>query len=250
MASSFQISSRGLLLLVAACALLAWLGRAANDAREAAKRMTCNGQLCQLGLALHNYHDAYGSFPPAYVADAQGKAMHSWRVLILPFIEEQPLYARYNFNEPWNGPNNSKLAASMPHIFACPSHRGDFRDVRYRGTHWTSYVVVVGAETVFPGAQCVSLADIRDEKSQTVLLVEVSNENFHWMEPRDLGMEQLKLAADGASRRGISSKHGTGAHLVMADGSRVWLRNGSKPDGLRAMMTRAGGEHFNHDQGD
>jgi translation elongation factor EF-Tu-like GTPase len=60
-------------------------------------------------LAVANYHETYGCFPPAYVADRDGKPMHSWRVLILPFLEQQELYHAYNFAEPWDGPNNRKL---------------------------------------------------------------------------------------------------------------------------------------------
>ena len=60
-----------------------------GGAREAARRMQCSNHLKQIALALHNYHDEYKSFPPAYIADESGKRMHSWRVLILPFIEGQ-----------------------------------------------------------------------------------------------------------------------------------------------------------------
>ena len=61
-------------------------------------------------MAVANYHETYGCFPPAYVADRDGKPMHSWRVLILPFLEQRELYNAYNFAEPWDGPNNRKLA--------------------------------------------------------------------------------------------------------------------------------------------
>src|SRR5436190_7601184 len=69
--------------------------------REAARRMQCSNHLKQIGLALQNYHDEYKSLPPAYIADTEGKPMHSWRVLILPFMEQKPLYDKYDFNEPW-----------------------------------------------------------------------------------------------------------------------------------------------------
>ena len=64
------------------------LSRAVGEAREAARRAQCLCNLCQIKLAFHNYHSQYGSFPPAYVADANGRPMHSWRVLILPFMEQ------------------------------------------------------------------------------------------------------------------------------------------------------------------
>src|SRR5262245_44252816 len=87
-----------------------WLNIAVRDAREAARRSNCKGELKQIGLALLNYREAYGCFPPPYVADASGRPMHSWRVLILPFIDHAALYREYRFDEPWDGPNNRKLS--------------------------------------------------------------------------------------------------------------------------------------------
>jgi hypothetical protein len=72
--------------------------------------------LKQIGLALRNYHDAYGRFPPAYVADGHGPPMHSRRVLILPWLEKREIYDRYRFDEPWDGPNNRK-----PHDLVVPA---------------------------------------------------------------------------------------------------------------------------------
>src|SRR5437867_4482802 len=77
-----------------------------SGGREAARRMQCSNYHKQIGLALQNYHDDYHSFPPAYIADADGKPMHSWRVMILPYMERKGLYDKYDLNEPWNGPNN------------------------------------------------------------------------------------------------------------------------------------------------
>ena len=76
--------------------------------------MQCSNSLKNISLALQNYHDTYRTFPAAYVPDKDGEPMHSWRVLILPYIEERNLYDKYDFTEPWDGPNNSKLLADMP----------------------------------------------------------------------------------------------------------------------------------------
>src|SRR5262245_42706847 len=84
------------------------------QAREVSWRSSCKCYLKQFGLALQNYHDTYGSFPPAFVLGPDGRPWHSWRVLILPFMECDPLYREYRFNEPWDGPNNRKLLAKMP----------------------------------------------------------------------------------------------------------------------------------------
>lgn len=86
---------KGPLLVVA---MLGCLGLAALlllpgvGSRPAGPRMSCGNNLRQIVVALHNYHDVYGSFPPAYIADKSGRPMHSWRVLVLPFMEQTLLY--------------------------------------------------------------------------------------------------------------------------------------------------------------
>src|SRR5262245_66359 len=87
---------------------------AVQQGREAARRSQCKNNLKQIALALLNYESRYGTFPPAYVADESGKPMHSWRVLILPDLDQQALYNDYNFSEPWDGPNNSRLLTRIP----------------------------------------------------------------------------------------------------------------------------------------
>ena len=99
------------LLLFFAFLILACTGMpAVNSVREAARRSACLNHVRQLALALLNYESAYAKLPPAFQADANGKPMHSWRVLILPFIEKNPLYDAYDFEESWDGPNNKLLA--------------------------------------------------------------------------------------------------------------------------------------------
>jgi hypothetical protein len=242
MVGSFRVSMRRLLLLVVVFALIAWIGRGAQEARKAAYRACCNGNLCQIGVAFHNYHRAYGSFPPAYLTDAQGKPVHSWRVLLLPFLGEQTLYDAYKFNESWDGPNNSKLAAFMPHTYACPNHRGDFRGAAYRGTRWTSYVALVGPGTVFPGGKPVKLSEITDGPSNTIMLAEVADVDIPWMAPRDLEASPIGPVINGPGRSGISSKDGDGATFLFADGSRRWLDQRLPACTLQSLITRAGGE--------
>ena len=58
---------------------------------------------------MQTYRDTYKVFPPAFIADADGKPMHSWRVLLLPYLEQQVFYMRYRFDEPWDSPHNRSL---------------------------------------------------------------------------------------------------------------------------------------------
>ena len=124
-----------------------------------------------INLALRNYESTYGCFPPAVVADEQGNAVHSWRTLILPYtFSYGSLYGAYSFREPWNGPSNSKLAASVPWAFYCPS------DPPIQGRPMTSYVAVTGPGTIWDDRHSTG-------KPPRVVVVEVANSNINWMEP-------------------------------------------------------------------
>ena len=122
------------------------------------RRAICTNNLKQIGLALHNYHTVYNAFPPAYIADETGKPMHSWRMLILPYLEQQNLYDLYDFSEPWDGPHNIALLGKMPQQFSCPSRDQNAT----RRPSLTSYVVISGPGTMFPGATPVGLDQVTD----------------------------------------------------------------------------------------
>ena len=86
--------------------LLSLLMPAVQSARESSRRASCASNMKQIVLALLAYEADHGQFPPAYIADENGKPMHSWRVLILPYLAEKSIYDAYDFTEPWDGPNN------------------------------------------------------------------------------------------------------------------------------------------------
>jgi hypothetical protein len=190
-------------------------------------------------MALHLYHDVYKSFPPAFVADESGRPMHSWRVLLLPYLDQQPLYDRYRFDEPWDGPNNSRLHPEVVETYRCP---GTATEPARTDESDTSYVVVVGPRTAFPGDKCVALSDITDEKGNTILVVEVQNSGIHWMEPRDLHVTQMAPQVNPRRGQGISSKHLPGPQVLTADGAVRILSPKTEPDTLRKLLTIDDGE--------
>jgi uncharacterized protein DUF1559 len=211
---------------------IAWLLPGVNSGpRGAAPRTQCKNNLKQISLALHNYHDAYGCFPPAYVADKQGRPIHSWRTLILPFVEFKPIYEEYRFDEPWNGPHNRKLAALQLALFQCP-------EVKHSNSE-TNYLVVVGPKTVFPGTKCVSISEITGGTTETILVVEVDNSGIQWAEPRDLSYVEAVRGINPKSGIGISSRHKQGgAQCAFADSSVRFLPNDYAPDDLPALIDR------------
>ena len=95
------------LLVVVAALLFAFLVPVTRQARPAARQTQCRNNLKQIGLALHNYADEWKVFPPAYTVDANGKPLHSWRTLLLPYLDQSPLYNRIDFSKAWDDPANA-----------------------------------------------------------------------------------------------------------------------------------------------
>jgi prepilin-type N-terminal cleavage/methylation domain-containing protein len=223
-----------LLVVIAIIAVLvALLLPAVQQAREAARRSQCKNNLKQIALALHNYHEVYGAFPPAYVADASGKPMHSWRVLILPFLEASPLYSEYNFSEPWDGPNNSRLLSRMPPVYACPSHGNA------PGGTTTAYAAVFGEHCVFRGSEPVKFMDIPDGLSNTLIVAEATEAGIPWMKPEDVDIAKHPSLGD---RAGFSSNHTGGIHALLGDGSVRFIAQSLPEQVLKALSTRDGSE--------
>lgn len=216
-----------------------------SRARESARRTQCHWNLRHIALALEYYHESFGSFPPAFVSDDASQPLLSWRVLILPFIEESTLFEKFDLSKPWNDPDNRDLLEKMPSVYACPSD-----------TTWhsktSSYVAVVGPETVWAGAAAIERAAVGDGLQNTIQVVELANSDIPWTAPFDLSVAETQTGINPASGRGISSHHSqesglmhreTGVNAAFADGKVRLLPADLQPDLLGALLTRAGGEH-------
>jgi len=189
-------------------------------ARTIAQQRSCRANLVQIGMALRAYEADHGTLPPAFIPDANGKPMHSWRVLILPYLDgEQGLYDRYDFNEPWDGPNNSQLTMLMPDVYACPADP----DARSMGE--TSYMVIRGAETLFPDSDATSINQVQDDPAATILVVETPVTGVTWLEPRDMKAERMQFVVNGGFDQEMGSHHDQGAHVLMVDGTVHFLKD-------------------------
>jgi hypothetical protein len=209
---------------------------AVQAARSAARRSMCLNNVKQIGLAMHQYADVYKTFPPAYTVDAAGKPLHSWRVLILPFVEQRALYDQIRLDEPWDSEHNRQFAAIMPSVYACQSNAASPNSTT------TDYAVANGPGAIFDGDKLCRLSDVSDGLSNTLLVVEASGAGIPWMEPRDLDFSQMQFAIGGGANE-ISSHHPEGAANVgLADGSARSLAPGTSPFVVRALITRNGGE--------
>ena len=221
----------GVLLGLAAAILLPAMG----SAREAARCASCQSHLKQIGLALQNYLSAHGRFPPAYVADANGRPMHSWRALLLPYFEGADWANMYDLNEPWDGPHNRQLIERMPSLYGCPSDG-------HAAPGTTNYVAVVGPETMWPNDVGRTADEITDGLSNTTAIVEVTGLNIPWTEPRDLEFAKIPMEINPQNASGIRSAHGAGTtNVLFADGSVRFLKD-VNASVLRALLTAAGDE--------
>jgi hypothetical protein len=106
----------------------------------------------------------------------------------------------------------------------------------------TSYVALIGPDTVWPGNKPMQISDITDGTDATLLVVEVSNSGIHWMEPRDLHVSQMAPTINSKSGQGISSGHIDGAYVVLTDRAVRFLFDSLPPATIRALLSRAGGE--------
>ena len=221
---------------------------AVSTARSAARRVQCSNHLKNIALALLNYDDVHGALPPAYIPDKNGKPMHSWRVLILPFMEEKGLYDSYDFDEPWDGPNNRKLFSQVPDVYLCPSHSSSSR----KGPVAASYFAVIGPQTVWPGAATRQVKDLQeaDGMSQTLLVMETHIPDTVWTEPRDLSFEEAlnSLYSTDPGRmfghryEDFFFDYYAGSNVALADASVRFLHHGLPRETAVALLTYDGGE--------
>lgn len=213
-----------------------------SGSRSAAVGMECADRLRRIAAALHDYHDVYGSFPPAFSADSTGAPLQSWRVLILPFLGHAELYEKIRRDEPWDSDWNRRFHhdPAIRSIFLCPTA------VRRDGVSsdgGTSYSAVVGDGTVFPGSEAIPRERIADGLSETVLLVE-RREPVNWMDPN----HEIRLEANGAG--GVGSLHSgapikmdkgeqsTGFFIALADGSVRFIDSDIDPAVWKRLLRR------------
>ncbi len=212
---------------------------AVQAAREAARRQACSNNLKQIGLGMHMFADSQrGSFPSAIV-DADGQPLLSWRVAILPYLEEAALYEEFHLDEPWDSPHNLALVERMPAVFACPS--GDLPP------GMTTYLAAAGPgmaldEPTRKGRfASVPLREITDGTSKTILVVEAGhNQAVPWTKPEEITVDPGR-ATEGLL--GSASSHAGGLRVALfADGHVEGVGDDIDPEVFTALLTRSGNE--------
>lgn len=224
-------------------------------ARAAAKRTQSMNNLKHLALAFHNYVSAHDRFPPAAVIGPDGKPWHSWRVLLLPYLEQGALYETYDFSQPWDSPKNRAVAEKMPALFRDPAREGPADSL-------TDYAAIVGERCLFqPGlvtmenaddfpacltrAKHGSFAQVTDGTSNTIMFATLDpSRKVPWTKPEDI-VVGAEFAGVGAAE-GIGAIHPAGSVkagiAAFADGSVQTLGETIDAGTVLALLTRNGGE--------
>ncbi len=199
--------------------------------RQPTRRQSCKNNLKQIGLALHNYHDTYGSFPPAYTVDADGNRLHSWRTLILPFLDQQPLYDTMDLTKPWNDPANAAARETKIPGFSCPS-----ADIP---PHHTTYVAVVGEHAAFPFDRGRPIKEFADGGTESWLVVEVDAAHaVPWMAPQDTDEAALLQWNEQTAW-----SHQAGFHALYGDGAVRYQPASLSAEERRASISESGDRH-------
>jgi hypothetical protein len=201
--------------------------QAVKHLRRMAARNRSANNLKQIGLAMHNYHDNVGRFPAAAVFDKDGKALLSWRVLILPYIEQDALYREFHLDEAWDSKHNKKLLKKIPPVYVHPLGKAKAGE--------TYYQAFVGKGAFFEGKRGLRIMDIIDGTSNTLLAVEAAKA-VPWSKPEDLPYDAKKPLPK------VGGVFPEGFWGLFCDGSVRFLPRSLKPKTLRALITRNGGE--------
>ncbi|WP_165069789.1 DUF1559 family PulG-like putative transporter [Paludisphaera rhizosphaerae] len=200
------------------------------------RRSQCMGNLREIARALNAYVMEHGALPPAYTVDADGRPLHSWRTLILPYLGQGSLYESIDLAKPWNDPANARAFETPLQVYQCPNLAGWL-------SNKTIYRASVGPHAFLRPAEPRPLATITDDKATTLAVIEVDHESaVPWMSPEDA--DEAIIEGLGADSKLV---HPGGLHLTTADRSVIFASPELRPDLRRALITVDGGEAVSRD---
>ena len=208
--------------------LVALLLPTVRTARPAAYRAQCANNLKQIALALLQYEQTYNSLPPAYTVDADGKRLHSWRTLVLPFIEGKSVYQKIDLSKAWDDPANSEAYNTSVWSFRCPRDNCP--------QNHTTYLASVSPNGCFRPTGPRPLSEVSDALSQTLMVIEVPDDrSVHWMSPLDA--DETLIMAWGSNSK---LAHNGGVNAAFCDGSVHFLKDNLSPAARRALISGSG----------
>jgi RNA polymerase sigma factor (sigma-70 family) len=205
-----------------------------DPVKAAQRRAKSQNNLKQIGLAMHNYHDVNGRFPPPAIYSKDGKPLLSWRVAILPYLDQDNLFKQFKLDEPWDSQHNKGVAAAIPGVYLPVG-------AMLKPANQTYYQVFVGKGAAFEVGKGFRLADFTDGTSNTILVVEAAKP-VPWTKPED-----LPFVPDQALPK-LGGLFQGDFNALFADGSVHFVSRKADDEVLKAVITRAGGEVINFDK--
>lgn len=202
---------------------------AVQSARTAARRMNVSNNMKQVMLALHNYHSAFDGLPAAAISDENGNPLLSWRVAILPFIEEQELYGKFHLDEPWDSEHNLPLSKELPKVYDSPN-------VSLPAGR-TVIQAVVGDDIGLRPIERTRFRDFLDGTSNSIMIMQVdADAAVIWSKPEDLEIDM------NSPLEHLGSAETGGFHVGLADGAIRFISTNVDPELFKKLLTRAGNE--------
>jgi hypothetical protein len=200
---------------------------AADAVKLAIRRKQSQNNLKHIALALHNYHDVNKRLPMPAIYDKDGKPLLSWRVAILPWLDQDNLHRKFKLEEPWDSPHNKKILddTPMPSVYAAGE----------AAKNTTHYQAIVGKDTAFEPGKKVRFQDIRDGTSNTLGIVEAA-QPVPWTKPEDVPY------VAGQALPQLGGLFGGDFNTCLLDGSVRLFPKKIPEDMLRSLITRNGGE--------
>jgi len=219
-----------LVVLFCGAVLVSLILPAVNSHPGPSHRTQCLNNVRNLTMALQLYAQQHQAFPPAYTVDAQGRPLHSWRTLILPYFDLQGLYESIDLSKPWDAQENAAAFQTHVDVYACAS-------AKLPSNH-TLYLASVGPKAGLMGAKSRNLSEITDGAENTLLVIEVpTDRSVPWMSPQDAD-EALILSLAGSSKLA----HSGSAVAGFCDGRVRTLSIHLPAATWRALITIAGSE--------
>ncbi|MEZ5943602.1 MAG: DUF1559 domain-containing protein [Planctomycetaceae bacterium] len=225
----------GCLVLCGGVGVLLFLP-AVNEARNAARSAESRNNLKQVGLALHNYHDTYNSFPPGSVVKEDGTVSLAWQASILPFLEQNALFDQIEMGADWNGLENMSVRSTAVPVYLNPTQSDIMAQDGLPASHYAGNV------NMFLENKCLRIRDIVDGTSNTVIVGEVTTGLKSWGDPTNLRDPAAGLGATPNQFGLTRAAEGEGAQFLFVDGSVQFIDQNIDPEVLSALATPDGGE--------
>ncbi|WP_435020938.1 DUF1559 domain-containing protein [Tundrisphaera sp. TA3] len=211
--------------------LIGLLLPARRTASRAARRMQCASNMHNIGLGLFGYEQSHHALPIGRTEDADGRPLHDWRTLILPYMDHEALYNSLNLSKSWDDPANAEAMATEIGVFHCPELPNP--------KNMTTYLGIATPDGCFPPGRPLKSEEFTDGRSTTLMVIEGGAEHAApWMAPVDAD-ERLILGLGPSTK----SNHRGGMNALFADGADRFLSDQIAPEIRRIMITVSG-----HDQ--